>query len=416
MKILVMGAGVIGVTTAYQLAKEGHEVTVVDQAAGAAEVTSFANAGLVAPGHAYAWASPKAPKILFKSLFRDDQALRLKFSADPQMWAYFVKFLGQCNSRRAEINTKRKLRLCRYSQNLFEELVAETGVTYDGRDGGLLYLYRSPKSFEAAAEKCKILRDNGQALEAVDRERIAEIDPALAPAKEKLAGGLFAPTDASGDARLFSKALAKAAEDRGVIFAFNTTIRRIDTSGDRIDKVVTDQGDFTAETYILALGCESPLVGRTIGLKIPLYPVKGYSVTLPIAGRNGAPTIGGVDEDNLVAYCPMGDRLRLTATAEFSGYDRSHQPADFRAMLSAAKDLFPDGGDYSRLNYWAGLRPMTPEGTPIFGACRYRNLTLNTGHGHMGWTMACGSAKITADLIAGRTPEIPLEGMTLDRG
>ncbi len=410
-----MGAGVIGVTAAYYLARDGHEVTVVDRQPGPAEETSFANAGLVAPGHAYAWASPKAPKILLKSLFRGGQALRFKFSADPHMWAYFVKFLGQCTSERARINTERKLRLCRFSLAELRAVVAETGVQYDGRDGGLLYFYRSQETFERGAANCRILIDNGQPLEIVDRDRAAEIDPALAPAKEQIAGALYAPDDESGDAHLFTRALAEVAAAKfGVTFAYGQTIQRIASDGRRIEKLVTDKGELSADTYVLSLGCDSPIVGRWIGLKIPLYPVKGYSVTFPVAGRNGTPTIGGVDEDNLFAYAPMGERLRLTATAEFSGYDRGHRPADFAAMLKTAKELFPEACDYGQPDYWAGLRPMTPEGTPIFGPCRYENLVLNTGQGHMGWTMACGSARIIADLVGGRAPPIPLDGMTLE--
>jgi len=414
MKILVMGAGVVGVTTAYYLAREGHEVTVVDRQHAPAEETSYANAGLVAPGHAYAWASPKAPRILLKSLLSDGQALRLRPSADPRLWSYLLKFLRQCTNERARLNTMRKLRLCRYAQQEFASVVAETGITYDGRDGGLLYLYRSQASFDKGAANAQLLIDGGQEIEVVDRDRVAEIDPALVPAKDKIAGGLFAPSDESGDARLFTLALAKAAEEKlKVSLLFSTAILKISTDGDRIDRVVTDAGDLTADHYVMALGCDSPIVGRGIGIDIPLYPVKGYSVTLPVAGRIGAPRIGGVDEDNLVAYAPMGDRLRITATAEFSGYDRSHKPSDYRAMLAAAKDLFPDGGDYDAPDYWAGLRPMTPEGTPVLGDCRYRNLTLNTGHGHMGWTMACGTARVVADMVAKRQPEIPLDGLTL---
>ena len=244
MKILVMGAGVIGVTAAYYLAREGHEVTVVDRQAGAAEETSFANAGLVAPGHAYAWASPKALKILLKSLFSNDQALRVKLSADPRLWSYFLKFLGQCTATRARINTERKLRLCRFSLEELKAVVAETGVAYDGRDGGLLYFYRSQESFERGAANCRILIDNGQPLEIVDRARAVEIDPALAPAKDRIAGALYAPEDESGDAHLFTRALAEvAAERHGVAFAYSHSITRIDTAGDRIEKVVTDKGD-----------------------------------------------------------------------------------------------------------------------------------------------------------------------------
>ncbi|PGH56325.1 amino acid dehydrogenase [Azospirillum palustre] len=411
MKVIVMGSGVVGVTTAYCLLKDGHEVTVVERHDGAADETSFANAGLVAPGHAYTWASPKAPKILLKSLWRNDQALRFRLRLDPALWAWSLKFLGNCRSDRVAVNTARKVRLSLYSQDMLHRVVEDTGVAFDGAKGGLLYLYRSPAAFDAGVAKMRILTDNGLPLEVVDRDRAAAIDPALSATKDRIVGGIYAPSDESGDARLFTRNLADWCAERGVRFLYGTTIRGVETAAGEVTGLVTDKGTLTADAYVLAMGCQSAALAKPLGLSLPIYPIKGYSVTVPVAGRNNTPRIGGVDEENLVAYAPMGDRLRITATADFAGYDKRHSPADFHAMLAAARDLFPDAADYSRPSYWAGLRPMTPEGTPIFGRGRQRNLFLNTGHGHMGWTMSCGSARITADLIAGRTPAIPLDGM-----
>ena len=411
MKVIVMGGGVVGVTTAYCLLKDGHEVTVVERHDGAADETSFANAGLVAPGHAYTWASPKAPKILLKSLWRNDQALRFRLRLDPALWSWSLKFLGNCRAERVAVNTARKVRLSLYSQDMLHEVVEDTGVAFDGAKGGLLYLYRTPAAFDAGVAKMKILTDNGLPLEVVDRDRAAAIDPALLPTKDRIVGGIYAPSDESGDARLFTRNLADWCAERGVRFLYGTTIRGVETAAGEVTGLLTDKGRLTADAYVLALGCQSAALAKPLGLSLPIYPIKGYSVTVPVAGRNNAPRIGGVDEENLVAYAPMGDRLRITATADFAGYDKRHSPADFQTMLAAARDLFPDAADYSRPSYWAGLRPMTPEGTPIFGRGRQRNLFLNTGHGHMGWTMSCGSARITADLIAGRTPAIPLDGM-----
>ncbi|KAA0574359.1 D-amino acid dehydrogenase [Azospirillum sp. B21] len=411
MKVIVMGSGVVGVTTAYCLLKDGHEVTVVERHDGAADETSFANAGLVAPGHAYTWASPKAPKILLKSLWRNDQALRFRLRLDPALWSWSLKFLGNCRADRVAVNTARKVRLSLYSQDMLHEVVEDTGVAFDGAKGGLLYLYRTPAAFEAGVAKMKILTDNGLPLEVVDRDRAAAIDPALLPTKNRIVGGIYAPSDESGDARLFTRNLADWCAERGVRFLYGTTIRGVETAAGEVSGLLTDKGRLTADAYVLALGCQSAALAKPLGLSLPIYPIKGYSVTVPVAGRNNTPRIGGVDEENLVAYAPMGDRLRITATADFAGYDKRHSPADFQTMLAAARDLFPDAADYSRPSYWAGLRPMTPEGTPIFGRGRQRNLFLNTGHGHMGWTMSCGSARITADLIAGRTPAIPLDGM-----
>lgn len=415
MKILVMGAGVIGVTTAYQLLEDGHEVVVVERCDSAGEETSAGNAGLIAPGHAYAWASPAAPKILLKSLFREDQALRFRLRPDPRLWAWSLKFLRQCTAERAHINTLRKHRLCVYSQEMLHQVVTETGVTYDGLVGGLLYLYRDPAAFEQAAVKTRLLAEDGQEMETIDVARAVEIDPALEPAKGKLAGAIYCPTDESGDSRLFTQGLAEVCAGKGAAFHYETTIRRIVVDGDRVEKVATDKGEFSADAYVMALGCDSPILARQLGVKMSVYPIKGYSVTIPVeaANRAQAPRIGGVDEDNLVAYVRMGERLRITATAEFAGYDLSHRPNDFRHMLAAAQDLFPEGCAFDRPSYRACLRPMTPDGAPIFGLGRQRNLYFNTGHGHMGWTMANGAARIAADLIAGRKPAVDLAGMTL---
>ncbi len=412
MKVLVLGGGVAGVSAAWFLLRDGHAVSVVERQPAPALETSFANAGLIAPGHALAWASPKAPRILLRSLWRDDQAFRLRLTADPRMWAWFLRFLRECTPGRARTNTLRKHALCRYSQRIFQDLVAETGIAYDGRMGGLLYLYRTPASLERGIANMRILADAGQGQEIVDPDRIAEIDPALAAARDRIAGGIYCPTDESGDARMFTAELARLCVDRGVHFHYGRTVKALMADGNRIACVRTDQGDLTADIYVLALGCYSPHQVRPLGVALPVYPVKGYSVTVPLGPAGAAPAIGGVDEDNLVAYCPMGDRLRVTATAEFAGYNTGHRPGDFRNMLQAIRDLYPDGGDYDRPEFWAGLRPMTPEGTPILGFGRHRNLCYNTGHGHMGWTMACGTASIVADLVARRTPVLNLDGMT----
>jgi D-amino-acid dehydrogenase len=414
MKIVVLGGGVIGVTTAYYLARDGHEVTVLDRQPQAASETSFANAGLVAPGHAYTWASPRAPKILVKSLFRDDQAFKLRLKADPRMWAWLFLFIRQCTAEQARLNTIRKLRLCLYSQEVLHEVVKDTGVSYDSCSGGLLYFYRSAEGFERGIANSVILCEHELPLEIVDRDRVVELEPALAPVKDRIAGAIYAPSDESGDAHLFTCALAAFCQDKmDVRLAFETTIQGLEVQGDRVERIITDKGVITADAYVLALGCDSPSVARQIGIRLPIYPVKGYSVTIPVRPGDTAPHLGGVDEEHLLAYARMGDRLRLTAKAEFAGYDRNHRPEDFRHLLQVARDLFPDGGDYAKPRYWAGLRPMTPEGTPILGRTRYCNLFLNTGHGHMGWTMSCGSARIIADLIAGRTPDLSLEGLTL---
>ena len=412
MQAIVLGSGVIGTAAAYYLARDGHAVTVVERHEAPGLETSYANAGLVAPGHSYAWASPAAPRILAKSLIAADQALRLRPRLDPRMWSWLWQFLLQCTDERARANTTRKLRLCRYSTDLLTELTRDTGVRYDGLARGNLYVYRSERSFEAGVRRTALLRDQGLELEVLDRDGVSAREPALEPVKERIAGGLYSPTDQSGDARMFSRNLAEhCRESLGVRFRFGVTVRGFETTGSRIAGVRTSEGEVRGDVYVLALGFMSPFVSRTAGVKLPIYPVKGYSVTIPRGASNLSPGMGVCDEDRLVVSCPMGDRVRIAATAEFGGYDKRHRPDDFRGMLRSVRELFPSAGDYDRPEYWAGLRPMTPSTVPILGRARYENLYLDTGHGHIGWTMACGSGKITADLVAGRTPGIDLEGL-----
>jgi D-amino-acid dehydrogenase len=412
MKVAVLGAGVIGVTTAYELAKDGHEVTVIERLPEAAAETSFGNAGLISPGHAYTWASPKAPKILLKSLYKEGQALRFKPSFDPNLWLWSAQFLRNCTAERARVNTKRKVRLCMYSQQRLQQVAAESGIQYDAVKRGSLFLYRSPETFARGAANTGILTEEGLTLKPISADEAARIDPALAPVKHKFAGAIYCPSDESGDCRVFTQGLAAhAAEKFGVTFKYNTDITGFDTTGDKVTGVRTANGPVTADAFVFCLGVFGPKLAKQLGVHLPIYPIKGYSMTVPIGGRNNPPAIGGVDEDNLTAYSRFGDRMRVTATAEFAGYDKSHAPADFKHMLGVIRDLFPDGADYDKPSYWAGLRPMTPEGTPIFGAGRYRNMIFNTGHGHIGWTMSTGSARIAADLVKGAKPELSLEGM-----
>ena len=275
MKVLVLGAGVIGVSTAYRLLKDGHEVTLIERNATAAEETSANNAGLVAPGHSYAWSSPKAPMILLKSLWRDDQALRFKLRPDPRLWHWSWLFLRQCTSERARLNTLRKHRLCMYSQAALQETVAETGVDYDSQRGGLLYLYRKAESFDHGVANMGILADDGQELRPIDRDEAARIDPALEPVKHKFAGAIYCPTDESGDSRKFTLGLAEVCAGLGARLLYGTTITGIDVAGDRVTGVITDKGRESADIYVLALGCESPILARRLGVTLPIYPVKG---------------------------------------------------------------------------------------------------------------------------------------------
>lgn len=414
MRVVVLGGGVIGVTTAYELLKDGHEVTLLEKAPSVALGASFGNAGMIAPGHAFAWASPKAPKILLKSLWRDDQPLRFRLSADPALWKWSFRFLRECTAERARLNTQRKHRLCTYSQAVLQEISAESGVSYDANPAGLLYFHRTAETLERGVRNMKILRDLGQDQEILDAAAIARLDPALASVSDKIAGGVYCRTDAAGDAHKFTRELARVVTERGGRVLEGVKVERIRTEGDRVTSALTSQGVIEGDAFVLAAGIHSPHLARDLGYDLPIYPIKGYSMTLPIHGNHLGPTVGAVDEDNLIAYSRLGDRLRVTATAEFAGYDDSHKPDDFSLMLRKMQDLMPGAADYTQPSFWAGLRPMTPQGTPYLGLARHKNLFFNTGHGHIGWTMSCGSARVTRDLIAGRKPETPLDGMTVN--
>ncbi len=412
MRVLVLGAGVVGVTAAYQLLKDGHEVTVIDRAEEAASFSSHANAGLVAPGHSYAWSSPRAPGMMLRSLYRDDQAIRFRPSLSPALWLWSLKFLKQCSTERALSNTQEKSRICTYSQPLLKEIAAETGIPYDANDGGLLYFYRHTETFDFAATKCEILRKEGIEIEILSAAETVARDPGLVDAELAIAGSLYAPNDESGDARLFTIALAEECKKRGARFFMGTAVKGLEREGNRITGVLTDAERLSADQYVLSLGVFSSELVKNLGLRLPIYPVKGYSMTMPVGTEHTPLRLGGVDEDNLLAYCPMGDRFRLTATADFAGYGVSHKPTDFKVMTRKALEIFPAAADYSKPVYWAGLRPMTPSGLPIVGPSPIDNLWLNTGHGHMGWTMSCGTAQVLADLMAGRKPEIDESAMS----
>jgi D-amino-acid dehydrogenase len=414
MRIIVMGAGVVGVTTAYELVKDGHEVVVLEGREAAGLETSWGNAGMVAPGHAFAWSSPQAPLILLKSLLSKNQALRFRPRADLQQWSWSLLFLRQCTHERARINTLRKHRLSVYSQEVLHETLEDCDLAYDRIDRGIVFFYRSAETLENGVSHMQILAENGQAIEVLDRDALVALEPSLAAAKHRIAGGIYCPSDETGDCNIFTQGLAGEAARRGAEFHYGTEIRGIEVEADRVARVATSTGNFSANAYVLALGNQSPILARRIGLSLPIYPVKGYSMTIPVGNHPHPPTIGAVDEENLIAISRFGDRMRLTATAEISGYGTGHKPSDFNFMLSVAEELYPEGGDYDQAELWAGLRPMTPEGTPIFGRKKYANLYFNCGQGHMGWTMAHGSARITADLIAGKEAAIPLDGMTID--
>ena len=408
---IVLGAGVVGVTTAYRLAANGHRVTVVDGETRAAMMTSFANAGLLAPAQGYAWASPSAPGLMLRSLWRGDQAIRVRPKASWRQWWWMLRFLRQCTAARHAANSAVTSALCQFSQLHMNRIVRETGVAYDARQGGLMYIYRSADGLQSADKKAATLRDRGIQLELMDGQEMLEVDPGLSQIAGDAAGGLYAPGDESGDAHLFTTALAEKAEAMGASFLFSTRVTRLVRRGGSIARVETDKGDLTADDYVLCLGVHSPDLVRPLGIDLPIWPMRGYSITVPVTDPEAAPRIGGVDYENLMAYCPMGDRLRITATAEIAGHDRNFTPADFAPLLGKARAMFGHCADFSNPKYWVGLRPMTPHGAPIVDRSPVENLWLNVGHGHLGWTMSGGCAAIIADLVDGRVPNYDVEGL-----
>ena len=412
MKILVLGAGVVGTAAAYYLALDGHEVTVIERHATAARGTSYSNAGLVSPGDATAWASPAALKTFLRGIFNHELGIRVRLRPDPYLLAWSLRFLRQCTTANMRANTDVKLRMALYSSQCIDALSADTGIGFDRRRKGILYFFRSQQSLDAGAENYLYLGRHGLDVEVVDRERMVELEPGLANSRAELAGGIYSPMDQTGDSRLFTEALAAhAAEKLGVTFLYDTTVEGRDIEGERVLAVKTSAGPVASDAVVLSMGPESGIFARRYGIDLPVYPVKGYTATVPLEDPTLGPTMGGADEDSFVAYSRLGDRLRLTSTAEFTGFDRSFRPRDFATLFRVGHELFPGAFDQQKAELWAGLRPMMPNSIPVFGRARFRNLYLDTGHGHLGWTMACGSGKFLADLVAGREPEIDPQGL-----
>ena len=415
MRVVVIGAGVVGVTTAYYLARSGHEVTVIEREGEAATLASGGNAGLIAPGHSFAWASPTAPKELLRSLTVEDTALRVNPIKAPGMALWGLRFLRECNAERAEKNTLVKLRLAQYSQRMLDQIAADEHIDYDDIHEGLLYLYRDPKRFEAGVKKMKFLQDHGQKQDVLDADGVVEAEPYFEPVKHKIAGAIYGVTDSSGDSVKFTKALQAVCERMGAKFLMGRGATRLMAKAGRVDSVSLDRGDsVAADVFVLSAGVHSPKLAKSVGVSLPIAPAKGYTSTFPIKANGGIKMrIGCVDEELLVAWCRMGDRLRVTSSAEFTGYETTYDDHDLRLIRKLTHDLLPDAADYDKGTYRACNRPMTPDGPPILGQAGPDNLYINSGHGHMGFTMASGSSRIVADLIDGKKPDIPVEGLTL---
>jgi len=415
MKILVLGSGVIGVTSAYYLAEAGHEVTVVDRQRGPALETSFANAGEVSPGYSSPWAGPGIPVKAVKWLLMKHGPLVVRPKADPWMWIWLLKMLTNCTSARYAVNKARMVPIAEYSRDRLRELRATIGIAYDERSQGTLQLFRTQGQVDGTAGDIEVLKKFGVPFEVLDPAGCIAVEPALAEVKEKIAGGLRLPGDETGDCQMFTERLAAHATGKGVTFRYGTKIERIEQSGGKITGVRTSTGLLTADAYLVALGSYSPITLRPLGLSIPVYPVKGYSITVPIGDADGAPVSTVMDETYKVAITRLGGRIRAGGTAEISGYDLRLHDSRRDTLTYSVADLFPRGADLSKASFWCGLRPMTPDGPPIIGGTKYPNLYLNTGHGTLGWTMACGSGRVVADIISGRKPEIDVGELAMAR-
>ncbi len=416
MRVLVLGGGVIGVSTAYYLARAGHEVSVLDRKSGVGLETSFANAGEISPGYSTPWAGPGVPLKALKWLAMEHSPLILHLPRDANLWRWLVKFLRNCTAERYQLNKSRMMRLAEYSRNCLRALRTSTGIEYDGRSLGTLQLFRTQQQLDAVGKDTDVLRAHGVPYSVLNVAEVIEHEPALARVQEKFVGGLHLPDDETGDCYKFTSRLAEmAANNLGVEFLYNTHIQRIVTNGKQIEGVVTDRGKLQADAYVVALGSYSPQLLRPIGISLPVYPVKGYSLTIPITSPDAAPESTVMDEFHKVAITRLGERVRVGGMAEINGFDPS-LPLKRRATLDfIVNDLFPAAGNLKDAIFWTGLRPMTPDGTPVLGRTRYMGLFLNTGHGTLGWTMAAGSGRVVADMVSGRTPDIDTEGLSYDR-
>lgn len=415
MHVAVLGSGVIGVTSAWYLMQAGHTVTVIDRQPGPANETSFANAGQISPGYSSPWAAPGVPLKAIKWLMMEHAPLIIRPKADPAMYTWLLSMLRNCTSARYAVNKARMVRLAEYSRDLLMALRQETGIAYDERTRGTLQLFRTQEQLDAIGKDIEVLRAGGVPFEVLDRQGCINAEPGLAHARDPFVGGLRLPNDETGDCYKFTLALAKLAEARGVAFQYDTEIRSIQLGGGRITKVETSRGDVVADAYVVALGSYSPQLVAPLGLKLPVYPVKGYSITVPIVNGEKAPQSTLLDESFKIAITRLGDRIRVGGMAEISGFTHDLPERRRRTLEMSLTSLFPGAGDTAAATYWSGLRPMTPDSTPVVGKTPIPNLFLNTGHGTLGWTMACGSSRVLADALSNTTPDIEINDLGIAR-
>jgi D-amino-acid dehydrogenase len=415
MKIVILGGGVIGTTAAYYLAKAGNEVTVLERQAGPGLETSYANAGEVSPGYAAPWAGPGVPVKAIKWLLMHHRPLVIKPMLDVAMWRWGAQMLRNCTAGRYALNKGRMVRLAEYSRDCLKQLRAETRIRYDERTQGTLQLFRTQKQLDGTAKDIAVLQQYGVPYQLLDRSGYLKYEPALADVKHKFVGGLRLPGDETGDCFMFTQQIAARARGAGAQFRFGVNIRGLAADGGGITAVETDAGAVSADRYLVALGSYSTRLLAPRGIRIPVYPVKGFSITVPIRNVAKSPQSTIMDETHKVAVTRLGKRIRVGGTAQLSGFDLALNERRRRTLEFVVSDLFPQAGDVAKAEFWTGLRPMTPDGTPIVGPTRLPNLWLATGHGTLGWTMAAGTGRLLADWMADRPTEIDVDGLSIER-
>lgn len=416
MKVVVLGAGIIGVTTAYQLARRGHEVTIIDKHPASAAECSFANGGQLSYSHVEPWASPSVLPKIPKWLMDKESPLVFHIRPDIKMWAWALKFLASCTGRKAKKSAENMMRLALYSKQVFDETDSELGLQYSQVKKGIIHIFSDRDSLNANIRQAEFQKKLGCDYKVLNsRAEVEELEPAFKNSPVKIIGGILFPMDTTGDVNEFACNLSSYLANRKVKFEYNTTVESIQTANGQVTGVKTDKGIFTADAYVYSLGARSAQFLSPIGINVPIYPLKGYSISIDVTGSEHAPFIGITDQKNKIVYSRLGNIIRVAGTAELIGYDDSITKSRIETLKKMTRELFPDIGKLDVVKEWACLRPSTPDGSPIIGKTKYSNLFLNTGHGTLGWTLSLGSAKVTADIVEGKEPEIDLSGLNLAR-